>query len=173
MKVYHPSKFEVVRHLLIAILWDFGVCIFIPTYIIAHFLNIKVESSKYTEPILWFWLITASILLFWGYKNFDIKRLFIIEMDEKGVRLQYYKGWFYFLQKLVDVTLKWQDVENIKNTRYIAVAIFEPIINTLYIKMKNGTEYELEVPMCSTLMKTIDEELNEMLKQYGEQKEEQ
>ncbi len=176
MKSYQPDKFEVGRGMFYDIITDFCIYIWLPTYIICYFFNIQITSSNYTEPILWFWLVTVLLMLFFGFRKFDFRRAFIIQADEQGIRLQYYSGHLYFFQKLTDVKLNWQDIERIYNDRHWSpqgggVLLF--IENTLFIHMKDRECYTLDIDYCSTLMKTIDKELNEMLKQYGEPKEEE
>ncbi len=172
MRIYHPSKFEVAREMQYQIMGDYATFIAIPTLILN---SISYGIFANNDILLWFWLVTLLPTIFFGYRKFDIRRAFIIEADEQGMRLQYYKGWFFFTQKLTDVQLHWKDIERIHNWhRWSMLAVLiAPVCNTLFIHMKNRECYTIDVSFCSTLMKTIDKELNEMLKQYGEQKEEE
>ncbi len=173
MKVYQPSNFEVARKMHYGIITDFGTFVWLPTYIFCYFFNIKIINSEYTETILWFWMVALLIMLFIAFKKFDIRRAFVIEADERGVRLQYYSGHFFFTEKLNDVKLEWQNVEKIENWHRWTASAIPPIRNTLFIHTKDRERYTIDIDLCSTLMKKIDKELNEMLKQYGGQKEEQ
>ncbi len=169
MKVYKPSNFEVGREVFYRIIGDFVLLVWLPTNIIGFFFKIRIPGSKYTEHILWFWLVVVLLMLFFGFRKFDIRRTFIIKADTQGVQLQYYRGKLYFFQKLIDVQLPWQDIERISNERDWSTfggAVLLFIENTLYIQMKNREYYTININYCSTIMKTIDKELNEMLEQY-------
>ncbi len=173
MRTYQPSKFECIRKIFYDIMLNFIFFILLPTFILCYFLNIQIASSEHTETILWFWLVVLLVMLFIGFKKFDMRRAFVIQADEQCLYLQYYSGHLYFFRKFIDVKLRWENIERINNWHRWSTSAIPPILNTLFIHMKDRECYTIEIDMCSTLMKTIDKELNEMLKQYGEQKEEE
>jgi hypothetical protein len=158
VKIYKPTNKVYIANKIFQILYYFGWTFWCVIYLLQKTAYFSVQSKSYNFLISLFCAILTAIVV---YKTYNIQRLYLITAYGDHINLQYYKGLFYFTEKLVNIDLPIKDIETITYRHYRTTSPVLPEYHVIKFNMNDYTYYEIEVLLDSSL-KGICKELNEL-----------